>query len=192
MRHSSENGLNGQSGPSQGVPASTDGESDGRPGVRGEPDRALTEPEDLVRLADDGSGGAAASPGDSVDVQAIRKRFTSLEFVDFGAADDPIRKKFPYLSAFLFRKSWNGSASRQTARLTITATTRGLRVRLTCPTEGKEAEIDVRHWDELLPALEEVCATDSKCWRELDRGPGAVKRRENRKKKDDTRGSWDL
>lgn len=176
---------------SQGVPDRTSGRDGTSPGDPGRSAAKQPKPRANPSVASPKRGAKRSYQAGSIDTATIRKRIAGLEFKPFGAGDEPIKATHPTLSSWLFEKSFNGKDSRQCPRITITPTTRGLRVRLTCPSEGWECEVDLRHAAQLWDVLEAECVTFGDNWRELDRGPGAVKRRENRKQKVDTRESWD-
>ncbi len=106
---------------------------------------------------------------------------------DYGSPDDAIWKSHPTLARYLFKGSWDGITPRVAGRLAINVTPTGLAVTITMPSEAQARTESVDTFADLLDVLEDAIVNRPRGWREVTRGPGAQKLREDRKKLRDTR-----
>lgn len=89
--------------------------------------------------------------------------------------------------AWLCYTSWDGLNPRGAGLLTIVPIPLGFRVTVKLESEAQSGSFEVTRFDAILDVLEEAIRTGRPIWRTLDKGTGARRLKEERRKIEDAR-----
>lgn len=104
---------------------------------------------------------------------------------------DPAWDVAPNAMAWMCYTSWDGLHPRSPASLSIRPIPTGFAVTVRLDSEAQVGTYEVSSFGGILERLEEIIRNRVRIWKELERGKGAQKLREERKKIEDARNAKD-